>query len=267
MCLVVNQHISMKNLAYFFVFWLFSLSYEVVAQHNDTRYAFAFSAQDSPVSLTILAYLNNGVTGLETFFADSFQQTFEVRLHPHRSQMDSVWQTEWQMPEFHSECWMVASGVGTKLDLLDPNVWSVEACEHRWEDTLASFRLLTHELCHVYHGQHNPSPDFSQVTGLDWFVEGLAVYASGQCDVTRLTGVQQWLKPKEPLQNLDVFWSGKHKYGLSGSMVMYIDQTYGRQALIQLLKLQTKTALLATLHCTESGLLSAWDAWIRQSQW
>ncbi|HLP93807.1 MAG TPA: hypothetical protein VK168_07200 [Saprospiraceae bacterium] len=256
----------MKNLVYFFAFWLFSIPSEGVAQRNDFRYFFTFTTQDNPEVRTIHTYLNNGVRTLEAFFADSFQQTFEVRLHPHRGQMDSVWQVEWQMPDFHSECWMVASGVGMKLDLLDPKVWPVQACEHRWEDTLASFHLLKHELCHVYHGQHNPSPDFSQVTGLDWFVEGLAVYASGQCDVSRLTGVQQWLKSREPLQSLDVFWTGKHKYGLSGSMVMYIDQTYGRQMLNQLLRVQTKTALLETLRCTESALLSAWYAWISQAQ-
>ena len=40
--------------------------------------------------------------------------------------------------------------------------------------------LITHELVHTYHGQHNPTRDFTGMDDLGWFVEGLATYASGQ---------------------------------------------------------------------------------------
>ncbi|MBL7810400.1 MAG: hypothetical protein JNN28_21430 [Saprospiraceae bacterium] len=237
------------------------------AQKNHSVLFVGLEDKTSPEARFIQVFLERGAVELEHFFADTFLQKFEVRIHPDRNHLDSVWQHEWQMPEFHSECWMVASGIATKLDLLDPAVWPKEGCEHRWEDSVASFQLLKHELCHVFHGQRNPSPDFSQVEGIDWFVEGLAVYSSGQCDGHRLKGVQEWIKQKESLPNLDVFWSGKHKYGLSGSMVMYLDQTYGRKKLSQLLCLRTKAELLDFLHCSEAALLSSWNTWIRQAQW
>ena len=50
--------------------------------------------------------------------------------------------------------------------------------------------MITHELIHVYHGQLNVSPDFSNTEGIDWFIEGLATYASGQCDSMRISEVK-----------------------------------------------------------------------------
>jgi hypothetical protein len=38
----------------------------------------------------------------------------------------------------------------------------------------------------VYHGQFNPTRDFTGVDDLDWFIEGLAVFASGQLTKERL---------------------------------------------------------------------------------
>jgi hypothetical protein len=54
---------------------------------------------------------------------------------------------------------------------------------------------------------------------------------------------------------LDDFWKGKNKYGLSGSMVMYIDKKYGREQLTKLLYLTNKAELLSALHITEETLI------------
>ena len=80
---------------------------------------------------------------------------------------------------------MVASGVASKLDMLSPLQWAKESCEHDYADKLKTQQIIAHELVHVFHGQLNVSPDFSDVTNLDWFVEGLATYASGQLDKVR----------------------------------------------------------------------------------
>ena len=56
------------------------------------------------------------------------------------------------------------------------------------------FHQARREMTHVFHGHYNASPDFSDTDRIDWFVEGLAVYASGQCDAARLLGVRRWLK-------------------------------------------------------------------------
>jgi hypothetical protein len=127
------------------------------------------------------------------------------------------------MPEFKSECQMVASGIATKLDVISPKMWDTEACEHYYSDNQKTQRLITHELVHVYHGQWNQSPDFSNVEGIDWFVEGLATYASGQCDEQRIADVKKAITENKVPSSLDNFWTGKNKYGLSGSVVQFID--------------------------------------------
>jgi hypothetical protein len=109
--------------------------------------------------------LEKGAQSTEQFFGAPFKKNFGVFVYPTRNDLDSQWQKDWNMPQFKSECWMVASGVAAKLDMISPAVWSKEACEHSYADTVKTQRLITHELVHVYHGQSNASPDFSDVTG------------------------------------------------------------------------------------------------------
>src|SRR4030095_3605193 len=111
---------------------------------------------------------------------------------------------------------------------------------------------------HVYHGQMNASPDFSDVTGVDWFVEGLATYVSGQCDAERLAAVKKAIDNNEIPPHLDDFWTGKLKYGLSGSVVMYIDEKFGTEKLTQLLPFNRKDQILRFLGVTEDELTKGW---------
>lgn len=196
---------------------------------------------------------------VEAFFGKPFPRHFTINIYPSRLLLDASWQQAWKMPEFHSECWMVASGVAEQLDLLSPTVWSTAACEHRWEDQTASERLIAHEMTHVYHGQHNESPDFSATSGLDWFVEGLAVYASGQCDSLRMADLRQWLDSHAMPHSLDEFWTGPQKYGLSGSAVRFLDQKLGREKLGSLLGYAKKEDLLQAIGMSEAAFLSAWE--------
>ena len=64
--------------------------------------------------------------------------------------------------------------------------------------------------------------------------------------------------------DLDKFWTGNLKYGLSGSLVMFIDHKFGRQKLIELLKFNKKTELLAKLNIEEQELLFGWKQYIEQ---
>lgn len=202
--------------------------------------------------------IKKGKHETEAFFNTEYKHRFAVVVHLNRHSLDSTWQKDWNMPDFKSECWMVASGVGHKLDLISPHAWKSEACEHRYEDALKTQQLITHELIHVYHGQINKSPDFSDTDGVDWFVEGLATYASGQYDSTRTAAVKKILQDNTYPKSLDDFWKGKNKYGLSGSMLRYIDLFYGREKLISLLPLNNKADILAALNTTETALIDAW---------
>lgn len=158
---------------------------------------------------------------------------------------------------------MVASGTGTKLDWLSPKMWDQQACEHIYSETKKTQQLITHELVHVFHGQRNKSPDFSEAESIEWFVEGLATYASGQCDANRLAEVKKALSENKIPNALDNFWSGKIKYGLSGSMVLFIERKYGRDKLISLLPYTQKSEILAALNTNETELLADWKRFIQ----
>ena len=157
---------------------------------------------------------------------------------------------------------MVASGIASKLDMISPKRWDKESCEHIYSETKKTQQLITHELIHVYHGQHNSSPDFSNAEGIDWFVEGLATYASGQLDSLRITKIKEAISQNKIPENLNDFWKGNLKYGLSGSIVKYIDEKYGRKKLIALLPFNNKSDLLSALNTKETELINEWKKYI-----
>jgi hypothetical protein len=227
-------------------------------------YSLHYKTSDKKNIVKYKAYFEVGKKIVEEFFQNSFKNDFSIYIHPSRSSLDSTWQKDWKMPEFKSECWMVASGVATKLDILSPKLWDKLSCEHIYSETTKTQQLITHELVHVYHGQLNFSPDFSDVEGIDWFVEGLATFASGQCDSLRISEVKRAISENKIPKNLDNFWTGKNKYGLSGSLVMYIDHKYGRKKLIELLPLIKKTDILLTIGTTEVELLNEWKKYIQE---
>jgi hypothetical protein len=117
-------------------------------------------------------------------------------------------------------------------------------------------------LVHVYHGQQNASPDFSDVSGMDWFVEGLAVYVSGQCDSTRITQVKKAISENQVPETLEDFWTGNLRYGLSGTVVMYLDKKFGREKLISLLKYNHIGKLLVSLGTDESEIMDGWEKYM-----
>jgi hypothetical protein len=208
--------------------------------------------------------VKNGILVVQNFFNSPFNKNFNVVIHPNRHSLDSTWQKDWNMPNFKSECWMVASGTAFKLNIISPKLWDLESCEHKYSETKNTQQLITHELVHVYHGQLNASPDFSKTEGIDWFVEGLATYASGQCDSLRISKIKEAISNKKIPERLDDFWTGNLKYGLSGSVVMFIDKKYGREMLRKLLPFNKKTDILITLNITESELLLEWRGFVQK---
>jgi hypothetical protein len=204
-------------------------------------YKLYFTATDEKELEEYISFCETGVAQTKAFFDQSFQNKFSIYIHPNRKTLDSTWQKDWGMPDFKSQCWMVASGVAGKMDLISPRIWNKEACEHSYSDK-----------------EKNNSPDFSDVDKLDWFVEGLATYASGQCDEQRLREVKRAALEKKVPVALDQFWTGNLKYGLSGSMVMYIDKKYGRQKLKELLKFNKGKDILMQLEASEQVLIEGW---------
>lgn len=226
-------------------------------------YNLLYTSVDKSNRKEYINLIENGINSVQAFFHASFSKKFDVYIHPSRQSLDSTWQKDWAMPEFKSECWMVASGVADKLDIISPKLWDTQSCEHIYSETTHAQQLITHELVHVFHGQQNVSSDFSNVEGIDWFVEGLATYASGQCDTQRITDVKKAISNNKIPKNLDNFWSGKIKYGLSGSVLMFMDNKYGRTKIIELLPFNKKSEILSALKTTESELLLGWQNYIQ----
>jgi hypothetical protein len=228
-------------------------------------YKIYFNRIDESKIVEYNVLFDNGVKAAKKFFSSPYKNSFQIYVHPSRATLDSTWQKELGMPDFKSECWMVASGVATKMDIISPEKWVSQACEHNYSDKQKTQQLITHEMIHVLHGQHNVSGDFSDVDKIDWFVEGLATYASGQCDEERMKQIQTMVADDKAPSSLDSFWTGKFKYGLAGSMVMYVDRKYGRKKLIELLKFNKNQDLLTTLSVTEDQLITDWKNFVRKS--
>ncbi|HQQ97121.1 MAG TPA: hypothetical protein PLX35_07650 [Cyclobacteriaceae bacterium] len=258
----------MSSYTWIFVFLIATSAVRITAwgqgwkQVDKLNHHIHYQDSDHSELLEYLSQIESGIETVQVFFGHTYAHDFGVYIHPNRHSLDSTWQKDWNMPDFKSECWMVASGVATKLDMMAPRQWDKLSCEHRYADKEKTQQLITHELIHVYHGQHNGSPDFSAVEGIDWLVEGLATYAAGQCDPSRISGVKKRVAEHQVPAVLDDFWKGNDKYGLSGTLVMYIDYQYGRQKLILLLPFTNKAAVLASLGISESTLLAGWQSYV-----
>ncbi len=227
-------------------------------------YKIYYTSKDNLNITEYSIYFENGKESVTDFFQSPYKNDFNIYIHSTRASLDSAWQKDWNMPDFNSQCWMVASGIAYKFDIISPKMWDSLACEHIYSDTIKTQNLITHELVHVYHGQQNSSPDFSDVTGIDWFLEGLATYASGQCDSIRILEVQKALLDNKIPHSLNKFWSGNLRYGLSGTVVMYLDNKYGREKLTKLLKYNNREELLNSLETSESEIINGWKEFIRK---
>lgn len=234
-------------------------------QEKYASYTLYFTNKDKINKEAYVPIIDKGIEAVYTFCTDSFRETFAIYIHPNRYSLDSTWRKDWNMPGFNSECWMVASGIATKLDMISPKEWDTEACDHIYTEKLKTQQLITHELFHVYHAQQNTSPDFSDATGIDWFVEGFATYASGQCDEKRINEVKNAIAKNEVPPSLDKFWTGKIRYGLSGSTAMFIDKKYGRTKLKELLQLNNTKAIFTSLNTTENSFIAEWKEFMKKN--
>jgi hypothetical protein len=198
------------------------------------------------------------VVDVERFFGAAFARSFTLTVLPDRAAFSDSFPPEWGLGE--TQCWMVAAGVADGVRLLSPRVWKSEACEHDPADARHVRNVLAHELVHVYHAQHNPSPDFTGVAGIDWFVEGLATFASGQLEEPGLLRARDALASGAGPSTLATAWTGRYRYGVSGSLVAFLDRELGRARIVEGLAATSGEELLATLGLDETTLLERWRA-------
>ncbi len=198
---------------------------------------------------------------IERFFGRDFERPPRVVAAANRAEFDAQLPAEWGMTP--SQCWMVGVGAADFLAVLAPSAWAGEACEHDGNDAVHVQQIITHELTHSYHGQRNPTRDFTGMDEMGWFVEGLAVLVSGQLESRSNTAAVAIAANAAPA-SLAEAWSGRYRYGVCGSLVQYIDQIYGRAALVSLLDATSNQQVLERLGVTEQQLLERWRAWVVQ---
>jgi hypothetical protein len=213
-------------------------------------------AQDIDLS----AMVTKGQRKVEAFFHLRFSEAIHLTVASNRADFNKAFPAAWGMSQ--TECWMVGVGVADFLILLSPSAWKVEACDHDPKDSGEVQRIITHELVHVFHGQHNPSRDFTGADDIGWFVEGLGVLASGQLDRQRLLKTADAVRAGDVPKALSDAWSGPNRYGRAGSIVQYLDVKYGRHTLIALLPVVKQSDLLARLEISEDQLLLDWKTWL-----
>ncbi len=217
---------------------------------------------DDPAGPAVQGAALNAQIVIGQFFGDTFGESVLVRMAATRAVFDADLPAEWGIAP--TQCWMVGVGVADRLEILSPSAWSSEACDHDASAPHEVEDLIAHELVHSFHAQHNPTRDFTGMDEVGWFVEGLAVYASGQLQHGKLLTAADAIAAGAVPAQLEDAWSGRYRYGVSGSMVAFIDAEYGRDALVGLLVATSEAEILAQLGLSEIQFLEHWRAWVTQ---
>ena len=216
---------------------------------------------DAALRSALVADANAGVARIEAFFGAPFARRFEFRVFDDRASLDVHWGERANDPDLRTECRMVGMGMADELSILSPARWRDQACDHDPQDSRAIAALVAHELVHTYHSQRNATVN-DEAEAMAWFVEGLAVVASGQLADGHLAPAIEAVRAGAPAHLADA-WKGKYRYGVSGSLVAYVDATRGRATIVRMLEARTPSKLLALLGLDEATLLERWRAWER----
>jgi hypothetical protein len=216
-----------------------------------------YTSADSTIVNNIQRNLWEGNKTIAIYFSQSFAKKFDVYVFPNRKELDEQWSKDWAGAGFKSQCWMVASGVANRLDLLSPLSWKQETCDHNPNDSIEIQKIIAHELVHVFHAQQNPRSNFDGMDDLSWLVEGLATFVSGQLTNEKLNKVRTQLIQKIPAK-LSELWTGADKYGRVGSFMQFLDQKYGKEKILKLLSFTDLSSILEFLHTDEASLITEW---------
>jgi hypothetical protein len=237
-----------------------TIAHPGAAAAQETSLTFDIAAADSAVAPAIEAYAREGVALAEAAFGAPFPRPVTVHVYPDRASFDRHLVESWGMPEV--ACWMVGGAEEEALVLLSPRVWREEACDHDPGDAAHVRDLVAHEIVHVYHMQANPSNAFDTVQGLDWFVEGLATYVSGQLERSHAARAREAVEKGEEPKSLDDAWTGPYRYGVSGSLTAFLAELVGRDGLVALLGATTRDEALLAAGLSEVEFLERWREWV-----
>ena len=109
----------------------------------------------------------------------------------------------------------------------------------------------------------NSTKDFTGAEELAWFIEGLAVFVSGQLEEGHIAPAREALELDLAPESLANAWSGKYRYGVCGSLARYLDVTCGRARLREMLACTSQEELLEVAGLQEQELLERWKESVR----
>lgn len=223
-------------------------------------FTLATAEQDRALIPELLAWGSSGRADVEAFFGRSFRSHFVVRVFPDRASLVAYWVGVWHAPSLDDGCGAVAAARGREITYLSPAAWPTDACGLDAGSNQGAV-ILTHELVHVLHEHWNPR--LGEVAhAIPWFVEGLAVYASGQLRRDYAGRVKAAVVTGQAPTSLEDFWMDSLRYGLAGSMVAYLDIRLGRRGLDRLLTALTLTDILTAVGGSKADLLVGWRTYV-----
>ncbi|MBK7130950.1 MAG: hypothetical protein IPM74_18370 [Crocinitomicaceae bacterium] len=222
----------------------------------DSIFDLHYASIESPYSNVMELWIVRSISKIESFFSKKFLEKFDVFIYSERDSLDKVLALNYNIPNFRSECWLVAIGERLRIDLLSPRVWSSQSCEPGANDTNAIYQIVTHELVHVFHQQH--CQNIQRNENMQWFTEGLAVYVSGQLGNVPDTTIKNLLLEADSPESLIDLKNNPYNYNLSGSLVEYIDENYGRNVVFKMISIEDASELLENLKVSEAQLIVEW---------
>ncbi len=211
-------------------------------------------------------FLDSGIQGrgeVQEFFARSFLLDYVIRLFPDRASLSAYWRDIWRAQGLDG-C-SIAAARQREVTFLSPGAWKTDGCGQNPNQAGHVRAILTHELVHVLHEQWNPG--LGRVAEImPWFVEGLAVYASGQLRNEYASAAREVVTAGNSPMHLADIWTSGSRYGLAGSVVAYLDQLIGRPALANLLTARNNAEVLAAVGLSEQDFLAGWRAAVLAGQ-
>jgi len=230
----------------------------VVEEH--TGYRLEYIAGDRAAAISLVPMIDRGRQAAEQFFGTTYASSFVAHVFPDRATLTARWRVAWNQPTLDTQCWMIAAGWATELDILSPSVWSSQACGHDAGNANHVANVVGHELVHVLQGQRNSGYNALANT-TTWIVEGLATFASGQWISEYAGSVRSAVSASAP-DTFAALWASTANYALAGSVFSYINQRFGADTVRRVLTLRTEGELFTLLSIDATTLLREWRAWV-----